>query len=139
MEEEYELIPLSPVRKLEKRIDKIESSGLNSELVKELVNISKTNQRVVEDLTKINSEMITKVSDLSVSVNNLINKIENFMSRIELPKEPEEEGELEKTEEGDVSEGRKEKIKKLDRRIEKLEKRINALILYTMPKIKKHP
>ena len=124
MEEEFELVPINPLRKIENRIDKLESSGLNSGLIKELIEISKTNQNVIEDLTKLNTEMITKVSDLSVSVNNVIDKIENFIERIELTPEREEPSR-------DVEEG-----KKLDERLEKLEKRINALALYVMPKKK---
>lgn len=124
MEEEFELVPINPLRKLETRIDKLESSGLNSSLVKELIEISRTNQSVIEDLTKLNSEMITKVSELTISVNNAIDKIENFIERIELTPETKEEPRIET------------KSKTGDDRLEKLEKRINALALYVMPRAK---
>jgi glutamine synthetase type III len=127
MEEEFELVPINPLRKLETRIDKLESSGLNSSLVKELIEISRTNQSVIEDLTKLNSEMITKVSELTVSVNNAIDKIENFIERIELTPEAKEEPRIET------------KSKVPDERLEKLEKRINALALYIMPRAPREP
>ena len=129
-EDEYELVPLSPLRKVEKRLQNLEKGGTNSEMIKELVTVVKTNQQVVDDIIKINSDVINKISDLSASVNNMTNKLNDFMERLEIVEEhPIEKGELQEEEKSgeDVA-------ARLDERLSKMEKRINALIISSMAK-----
>ena len=122
MEDEYEIVPINPLRKLEKRVDDVEKTSIATDTVKELVDIVKANQRVVDDIVRVNSDMMNKVSVLTASVNNLSDKVNDFMNRIELSGEapPEEDRykEIEERIEGEV-----------DARLSKLEKRVNALIL----------
>lgn len=115
VEEEYELIPVSPIRKLEKRLDRIERTATSSEILNELMDIIKTNQQVVDSMAKTNSVLISKVTDLSNAVDKLIAKVDDFLSRVEVGEEIPEES---KTEE----------------RIAKLEKRINAMLLSSVAK-----
>ncbi|MFH0949337.1 MAG: hypothetical protein V1802_02520 [Candidatus Aenigmatarchaeota archaeon] len=116
MEEEYELIPLNPIRKLEKRVEKVERNALNGEVVSELMNIVKTNQQVVDNMAKANNSLVTRVSELADTVDKLIVKVDNFLEKIEV------EGETQP--EAAPSEDR----------VSKLEKRVNALLLSTMTK-----
>ena len=116
MEEEYELIPMSPIRRLEKRMDKVERSGSATDIVKELIEFVRTNQHVVDDIVKINSELMTRVSDLSGSVKELTNKVNDFMGRLEASGSPGEEGG------GDVE-------SRMDDKLNKMEKKINSLVL----------
>lgn len=127
-EEEYELVPLSPVRRLEKRMERLEKVGTSQEMAKELIDIVRSNQQVVDDIVKINSEIINKVSELAMSVRDLSDKINDFMERIEVaPEEAEKEDRTKEIEE------------KFDARLGKIEKRINALILATMPRVRRAP
>jgi HAMP domain-containing protein len=136
MEEEYELVPLNPIRKIEKRVDRLEQSGISTDVIKELVEITRTNQGVIDEIVKINSEMITKVNELSGSVKGLTNQLNDFMGRLELA-----------TNEPAVEEAKPQvDIKKMNelenrvnQRLEKLEKKINTMLLSTIAKPKRLP
>jgi len=119
-DEEYELIPLNPLRKMERRLEKLEKTSTSQEMLRELVDIVKTNQQIVDDIVKINSDIINKITDLTAAVNGMMNKIDDFMSRIEVT-----------TEEEESKEG-KPPASNVEERLEKLEKRINSLILSTV-------
>ena len=119
-EEEYELIPLSPIRKLEKRLDRVEKGGAGGDMMKELVDVVKTNQAIVEDIVKVNSEMMTKVSELSTTVAQLTEKLNDFMGKIEVV--------------GEEPEHRHDDA--MDRKLEKIEKRLNAIALSNIARMK---
>ena len=116
-EDEYEIVPVGPMGRIERRVERIEKGGGN-EMVKELIDVVRTNQKIVDEVVKINSEMINRVTELSAHVQQMTEKVNDFMSRIDV-----EEGspskEVQSTPEADL-------------RIEKLEKRINSLLLSTM-------
>lgn len=130
MEDEYELIPVNPIRKMEKRLEKIEKTGTSTEMIKELISVVKTNQNIVDDIVKVNSEMISKVSELTNSVGKMSGKINDFMERLEV------------AEPGAVGTEEEEKTTAVDnvgKRLDKMEKRINALILSSMAKRRPTP
>jgi uncharacterized coiled-coil DUF342 family protein len=124
VEDEYELIPISPIRKIEKRVEKIEKAGTSTEMIKELIDVVKTNQQIVDDIVKVNSEMINKVSELTSSVGRMTSKIDEFIGRLEVA----EPGE---TEEKTTT------VDNVSKRLDKIEKRLNALILSTISKTKR--
>jgi division protein CdvB (Snf7/Vps24/ESCRT-III family) len=129
-EEEFELVPLNPIRRMEKRVDRLEKSGLSTEMIKELVDVVKTNQEVVDSIVKVNSEMINKVSELSANVSQLVAKMNDFMSRIEVVSEGKE---------GTPEEVKTVASDEYNKRLDKLEKRINALLLSSMAKTRMRP
>ncbi len=112
-EEEYELVPLNPIRRVEKRLERLEKAGTGNEIMKELIDIVKTNQQIVDDVVRINSEMIKRVGELSETVGKSISKLDEFTSRIEMV-----EGENQQPEQNTEMQA------KLDR----LEKRINTML-----------
>ncbi len=126
MEEEYEIIPVSPIRRLEKRMERIEKLGTSSESNKELIEIVKANQHVIDDMVRINSEMMSRMSGLLESVNSMTGKVNEFMTRLEVVSEKP----------GETGEETKELERKVDERLVKLEKRVNALLLTAMTKRK---
>ena len=121
-EEEYELVPVGPLRRIERRMEKIEKGGTSTEMVKELIDVVRTNQKIIDEVVKINSEMINKVSDLSAKVTELTEKMNDFLERVEV----DETAETATPAAVDV------KSPEMDQRIEKLEKRINSLLLSSM-------
>lgn len=121
MEDEYELVPMNPVRRLEKRVDKIERSGGSEELMKDLMEIVKTNQQIVDEIVKSNSEMVDKVNNMMQSVSALTARLDDFMARVEI------EGE-------EVKEESPQLERKMDERLAKLEKRVNAILMSAMSK-----
>ena len=120
-EEEYELIPVSPLRKMEKRMDRMEKGGSSNEMVKELIEVVRTNQRIVDEVVKINSEMINRVSELSTNVTKLTDKMANFLDKVEIT-------ELK----GASEETTPQAAPEVEQRIQKLEKRINSMLVSAM-------
>ena len=114
-EEEYELVPLSPIRRMEKRLERLEKAGTGTDMIRELIEVVKTNQQIVDDVVKINSEMIKRVSELSESVSKATNKIEDFMSRIEIAGTAEPQPQREPSSE-------------MQMKMDKLEKRLNSMM-----------
>lgn len=83
-EEEYELIPLSPLRKLEKRISQLESaSGVDvKEFFRELVDIIKMNQRLVDELVKANDALRIELSRLPGRIEEMTKNLSELLSYI---------------------------------------------------------
>lgn len=84
-EDEYELIQLSPIRKLEKRIAQLESSNVGVDtkaFFQEFVDIVKMNQQLVDEVIKANntlrvelSRLPGKIEEMSKGVNELLSYI----------------------------------------------------------------
>jgi len=128
MSEEYELVSVTPVRKLEKRLDLLEkgSPGYNA-VLKDLVEMMKENQRVVDDLIKTNSELIAGIGQLSTHLAGLTGKFDEFMESIEVAgtsEEPKEWANI-KDEAKKMSEINRE----LDDRLKKIERQMKLTAL----------
>jgi len=138
-EEEYELIPLNPLRKMEKRIERLEKGGMSTEMTRELVDVVKSNQRIVDDVVRINSDLISKITDLINSVHQTMSKIDEFINRLEVPEQrtSPEQATTEKPPETPVEIPPAENT--VERRLDKLEKRINTLLLSTLAKNRVRP
>lgn len=118
-EEEYEIVPVGPIRRIEKRVEKMERSGSGNEMVKELIEVVRTNQKIIDEVVKINSEMINKVSELSAHVTQMTEKLNDFLERVEIGEATEAEAPPQNNPE-------------VEQRMQKLEKRINSMLLSTM-------
>ena len=114
-EEEYELIPVNPIRKIEKRLDDVERRKSGGEINKELLDMARINQEVVDDLVKTNSKITAKISEMIDSTDKLTDKLSAFIDRIEVS--------------GEESETKGEDEKEMVNKLEKLEKRLNAVIV----------
>ena len=82
---EYELIPVSPLRKLEKRMENIEhqSSSFDSrEFYKELVEIIRMNQQLVDELAKANDALRIELSRLPSRLEDMIGRLDELISYI---------------------------------------------------------
>ena len=117
MDDEYELVPLSPIRRLEKRMEKVERSGTSQDTIHDLVEVVRANQHVIDDVVKMNSEMFNKVTDLVTKVNTMTEKMTEFLERLEVSGENEQP-----TTANDES-------RKFEEKISRMEKKINSLIL----------
>jgi len=84
-EHEYELIPVSPLRKLEKRMEELEarSSSVDSkEFYRELVEIIRMNQQLVDELAKANDALRIELSRLPSRLEDMIAKLDELVSFI---------------------------------------------------------
>lgn len=81
-EEEFEIIPTSPLRKLEQRIKKMESSSSSGEiqnLIEQIIELIKSNQRIVDDVIKSNSDLRDELSRIPAKIEDLISSINEFI------------------------------------------------------------
>jgi hypothetical protein len=84
-QEEYELIPISPLRRLEKRIEEVESSSKSSdtgEIFKEVIDIVRMNQQIVDELAKANDALRIEISKLPSKIDDLVNNLNELISFI---------------------------------------------------------
>jgi len=82
VDEEYEIIPTSPIRRIEKRIEKLETTGSSSEsrrLIEQIIELIKSNQRVIDDVVKSNFELRSEMSKIPGKVDQLIGSMSEFM------------------------------------------------------------
>ncbi|UCD07783.1 MAG: hypothetical protein JSW41_02335 [Candidatus Aenigmatarchaeota archaeon] len=81
-EEEYEIIPTSPLKRLEKRISRVEAASSSSQiqkLIEQIIELIKSNQRVIDDVIKADSEHRNEVSKLPGRIDSLVAGMSEFM------------------------------------------------------------
>lgn len=84
-QDEYELIAVSPLRKLEKRIEQVESSSSQfdpKEIYRELVDIVRMNQQIVDELAKANDALRIELSKLPSKIEELVGHLNELLSYI---------------------------------------------------------
>ncbi len=89
--EEVEIIPISPLRRLEKRIEQLEASKAfdSKELYKELVDIIRMNQQIVDELAKANDALRIELSKLPSRLEDLTSRLEELINFIKASAEEE--------------------------------------------------
>ncbi len=96
--DDYEVVPVGPIRKLEKRIDNIEQqsggSAQNEEFVHDVLDIMKSNQKIVNDMTESTHELRNSVEDLTHKMDQVINNMNEFMDLLRDASEMDMEGEV---------------------------------------------
>jgi len=82
--DEYELVPMSPLRRMEKRIELLEQSGTgdNKEFYREMVDIIRMNQQIVDELAKANDALRIEISKLPAKMEELISHMKELISFI---------------------------------------------------------
>lgn len=100
--EDYEVVPVGPIRKLERRIDEMEEEaqkggmggGTNDELVRDVLDIMKSNQKIVNDMTESTHELKNSVEDLTHKMDEVIDDMNSFMDLLQDASEADLEGEV---------------------------------------------
>jgi hypothetical protein len=101
--EDYEVVPVGPIRKLERRIDDMEEKaqkeggmggGRNDELVRDVLDIMKSNQKIVNDMTESTHELKNSVEDLTHKMDEVIDDMNSFMGLLQEASEADMEGEV---------------------------------------------
>ncbi|MEM7816411.1 MAG: hypothetical protein QXZ20_00695 [Candidatus Aenigmatarchaeota archaeon] len=131
--EEYEVIPLDPIRAMEKRIKKLEEMLQERSTASEYIELVKTNQQVVGDLIRMNTGIIDKLNNLTTALEGLIKRIDEFSSKFDVEIEV-GGGESKRVKELEEENRRlKEAQEELLDKISKLEKRLNTLLISRVP------
>ena len=82
-DEDYEVIPTSPIRRLEKRLEKMEDTTSSSQvqkLMEQVIELIKSNQRIIDDVVKSDSELRNELSLIPGKIDNLVNKMDEFIN-----------------------------------------------------------
>ena len=89
--EEFEIIPISPIRRLEKRIEQLESmGGIDSrQILRDIISIVRMNQQLVDELAKANDALRIEISKLPARLEELINSLNELLSYIKASAEEE--------------------------------------------------
>ncbi|MEM7825291.1 MAG: hypothetical protein QW412_00335 [Candidatus Aenigmatarchaeota archaeon] len=85
--EEVEIIPISPLRKLEKRIEKLEASmgSFDSRgIFKEVIEIVRINQQLVDELAKANDALRIEISKLPARIDELVVNLKELLNYIKV-------------------------------------------------------
>ncbi len=93
--EDYEVIPTSPIRRLEKRLEKMEDTSSTSQvqkLMEQVIELIKSNQRIIDDVVKANAELRDEIARIPSKVDKLLETMNEFMDLLRLASEEEERG-----------------------------------------------
>jgi len=92
-DKEYELIPISPIRRLERRLDRVEKTStagdFSKELLDDVVDIVRMNQMLVDELAKSNDALRIELSKLPGRLDELITNTKELVSFIKASGEQE--------------------------------------------------
>lgn len=77
---EYELVPMAPIRKLERRMDDLESSSDVRGFLKEIIEIIRMNQQIVEELMKANDSLRIELSKLPARIEDLTTNLKELLT-----------------------------------------------------------
>lgn len=95
-DKEYELIPLSPIRRLERRLERLESShgsgGFSKDVISDIVDIVRMNQMLVDELAKSNDALRIELAKLPGRLDELITNMKELVSFIKSSGEQEVTG-----------------------------------------------
>jgi hypothetical protein len=109
-DKEYELIPMSPIRRLERRMERVEKTSggghYPKDLLDDVVDIVRMNQMLVDELAKSNDALRIELSKLPGRLDELVTGMKELLSYIKAA------GEQETT--GLTSDGVKPIVDKLD-------------------------
>ena len=92
-DEEFEIIPTSPIRRLEKRMEKVEGGTYSSEvrrLIEQILDLIKANQKIIDNTIRANNDLISEVSKLPKKIDDLILEMREFMKLLKISAEEEE-------------------------------------------------
>jgi methyl-accepting chemotaxis protein len=82
MDDDYEIIPTSPLRRLEKRINQVERTSTTSEtqrLIEQIIELIKSNQRIIDDIIKADAELRDEMSKVPGKIDELLSSMHEFM------------------------------------------------------------
>lgn len=82
----YEIIPVTPIKRLEDRVEKIESVGSSvnlQSLINQIIELIRSNQKIVNDILQANSGLRAELSKLPPKIDELVVSMNKFLSMVE--------------------------------------------------------
>jgi len=87
-----EIIPVTPIRRLERRIEAVEKAGTIPQLqslITQIIELIRSNQKLVADVIRANSELRNELSKLITKMDELITTVKSFMALVRVAGEEE--------------------------------------------------
>jgi division protein CdvB (Snf7/Vps24/ESCRT-III family) len=84
--ESYEIIPVTPLKKLEQRIERVEQTGTIPQLqtlINQIIELIRSNQKIVNDVIQANAELRNEISKLPPKIEELTTMMKNFINLVE--------------------------------------------------------
>lgn len=84
--ESYEIIPVTPLKKLEQRMEKVEQAGTMPQLqslINQIIELIRSNQKIVNDVIQANSELRNEMSKLPSKIDELTSTMKSFIALVE--------------------------------------------------------
>ena len=81
-DDEYEVIPVGPLRKLEERIEKLEREKETTSyhgFIREILDLVKSNQKLVDEIVKANDELREELSKIPGKIDELLKAWREFI------------------------------------------------------------
>ncbi len=128
-DEAFEMVPITPIRKLEREIKRLKSQMQSNEspsLVTQVVEILRMNQAIVDQLSVRQGELLTKLSETNAKLGRLSDSLEKLLEELVATAE---EGDAYAEERVSVSSSGR--VDKLDKIVEQNAALINSLTVLT--------
>jgi hypothetical protein len=84
--ESYQIIPVTPLKRLEKRMDKLENAGTMPQLqslINQIIELIRSNQKIVNDVIQANAELRNEIAKLPSKLDEVTTSLKTFISLIE--------------------------------------------------------
>jgi methyl-accepting chemotaxis protein len=81
----YEVIPIAPIRRLEKRLEELERAGTIpqlQQLITQIIELIKGNQRIVAEIIRANAELRDELSKLPPRIEEMTEAMREFIRLI---------------------------------------------------------
>ena len=84
--DDYEVIPITPIRSLERRLSEMEKAGSIPQLqtlIIQIVELIKSNQKIVNEVISANADLRNEMSKLPGKLDELTTTMKHFLSLVE--------------------------------------------------------
>jgi hypothetical protein len=84
--ESYEIIPVTPLKKLEKRVEQVETAGTMPQLqslINQIIELIRSNQKIVNDVIQANAELRNELSKIPPKIDELTTTMKGFINMVE--------------------------------------------------------
>ncbi len=82
----YRMVPLAPIRRLEGRVKGLEQAGSIPQLqglVNQIIELVKTNQKIINEVIRANLELRSELAKLPLKIDQLIDEMRDLVGLIE--------------------------------------------------------
>jgi len=85
-QENYEIIPVTPIKRLQRRLERVEQGGSLPQLqtlINQIIELIRSNQKIVNDVIRANTDLRNEMSKIPPKMDELITSMKHFISLVE--------------------------------------------------------